>query len=84
MITVGCGGHHGHGLPLFNRGPDAVLDGWDECEQDVVEAVRELFGEYGRYELERARLVGALGLHRLAFLEGLLRCADMQVSIEGH
>ena len=84
VITVGCGGHHGHGLPLFNRGPDAVLDGWDECEQDVVEAVRELFGEYGRYELERARLVGALGLHRLAFLEGLLRCADMQVSIEGH
>jgi hypothetical protein len=75
--------HHGHGLPLFDRGPDAVQSGWDDCEPEVVDALRELFGEYGRYELERARLGRQLGVHRLAYLEALLRCADMQISREG-
>jgi CRISPR-associated endonuclease/helicase Cas3 len=83
VSTLVGGAHHGHGLPLFNRGRDAILDGWDGCEPDVREAVSELFGGCGRYELERARLIAALGLHRLAFLEALLRCADMQVSREG-
>lgn len=81
--TVVCCGHHGHGLPLFDRGPEAALDGWDDCDADVREALTELFGPCGRYELERARLTRTLGLHRLTFLEALLRCADMQVSREG-
>ncbi len=75
--------HHGHGLPLFDRDADALLGDWDGCDPEVAEAVRLLFGPSGRYELERARLQRALGVHRLAYLEALLRCADMQVSREG-
>jgi CRISPR-associated endonuclease/helicase Cas3 len=84
VSTAIGGGHHGHGLSPFTRGPDSLLDGWKDCELAVVEAARELFGDCGRYELERARLLRRLGLHRLSFLEALLRCADMQVSREGH
>jgi CRISPR-associated endonuclease/helicase Cas3 len=82
--TVFGAGHHGYGLSLFTRGPDSLLNGWEDRELAVVEAAHELFGECGRYELERARLVRRLGLHRLSFLEALLRCADIQVSREGH
>lgn len=81
--AVLCAGHHGHGLTRFDRTPSAVLDGWGECEPDVIAALHELFGDCGRYELERLRLVRSLGLHRLAHHEALLRCADIQVSREG-
>lgn len=81
--AVLCAGHHGHGLPLFDRDADALLGDWDGCEPAVVEALGLLFGPSGRYELERVRLQRALGVHRLAYLEALLRCADMQVSREG-
>jgi hypothetical protein len=81
MVLVAA--HHGHGLPLFNRDADEVLNGWTECDPDVVAALKELYGPSGRYELERARLQRTLGVHRLAHLEALLRCADMQVSREG-
>jgi CRISPR-associated endonuclease/helicase Cas3 len=83
LTTIVLGPHHGHGLPLFDRDPDAVLAGWAACDAEVVEALGELFGAYGRYELERARLVRELGVHHLSYLEALLRCADMQVSREG-
>jgi hypothetical protein len=83
VSTIPIGTHHGFGLSGFNRGPRDLLHGWDDCEPDIVEAVHELFGERGRYEFERARLIRVLGLHRLSFLEALLRCADMQVSKEG-
>ncbi|MBB4663297.1 CRISPR-associated endonuclease/helicase Cas3 [Conexibacter arvalis] len=76
-------GHHGHGLPLFDRDPEAVLDGWGDCERAVRDALDELFGPFGVYERERLRLQRSLGVHRLAYLEALLRCADMQVSREG-
>lgn len=81
--TVLGGGHHGHGLPLFNRDPEAALDGWDDCPDEVRDGMAELFGPHGRYELERTRLLRKLGLHRLTYLEALLRCADMQISREG-
>jgi CRISPR-associated endonuclease/helicase Cas3 len=83
VSTISIGTHHGFGLSGFNRGPRDLLHGWDSCEPDIAEAVNELFGERGRYELEHARLIRVLGLHRLSFLEALLRCADMQVSKEG-
>jgi CRISPR-associated endonuclease/helicase Cas3 len=83
LTTALVAAHHGHGLPLFDRGPDAVRSGWEDCEPDIVDALHELFGEYGRYELERARLGRQLGVHRLAYLEALLRCGDMQISREG-
>jgi CRISPR-associated endonuclease/helicase Cas3 len=81
--TVLVASHHGHGMPLFDRSPEAVLDGWDGCDARVEDALKELFGPCGRYELERARLERALGLHRSLHLQALLRCADMQVSREG-
>jgi hypothetical protein len=83
VSTILIGTHHGFGLSGFNRGSRDLLHGWEDCEPDIVEAVDELFGECGRYELEHGRLIRALGLHRLSFLEALLRCADMQVSKEG-
>ena len=75
--------HHGHGRPFFDRDAEAMLDGWPDCDPDLADAVRWLFGPSGRYQLERARLQQTLGVHRLAYLEALLRCADMQISREG-
>jgi CRISPR-associated endonuclease/helicase Cas3 len=83
VATVLSAAHHGHGRALFNRDADALLGEWDTCDPAIVEAARQLFGPSGRYELERTRLQRALGVHRLAYLEALLRCADMQVSREG-
>ena len=60
-----------------------MLDGWSDCpSEDVAALVRE-FGGGGVYERHRAQLEQELGVHRMAFLEALLRCADMQVSREG-
>jgi CRISPR-associated endonuclease/helicase Cas3 len=81
--TVIGTGHHGNGQPLFDRDADALLGDWDACDPAIVEAAQLLFGSSGRYELERARLQRSLGVHGLAYLEALLRCADMQVSREG-
>lgn len=75
--------HHGHGRPLFGLTADQMLDQWPDCEQELVQAVEYLFGPYGRYELERMKLQRKVGIHRLAYVEALLRCADMQVSREG-
>jgi CRISPR-associated endonuclease/helicase Cas3 len=83
VVTVIVTGHHGAGLGLFDRDAKALLDGWESCNPSVLDALDELFGPCGRYELERARLTRSLGLHRLCYLEALLRCADMQVSREG-
>lgn len=81
--TVIAASHHGHGRPLFDRDAEAMLAHWPECEQPLADAVRALFGPSGRYELERLKLQRRIGIHRLAYLEALLRCADMQVSREG-
>jgi len=68
---------------MFDRGDDDLVDGWAECPDEVREWAARLFGALGSYELRRARLQRRLGVHRLALLEALLRCADMQVSREG-
>lgn len=82
VITL-VAGHHGRGRPVFDRAASDLLDGWNGCPDDARTWVERLFGARGRYELERTRVQRQLGVHRLAFLEGLLRCADMQVSREG-
>lgn len=76
-------GHHGRGRPLFDRGASDLLDDWGECPEAVQSWVDQLFGACGRYELLRAETQRRLGIHRLAWLEALLRCADIQVSREG-
>lgn len=81
--TVIAASHHGHGRPLFDRDADAMLAGWPDCEHPLADAARALFGPSGRYELERLKLQRAIGIHRLAYFEALLRCADMQISQEG-
>lgn len=83
LVVAVVAAHHGHGRPLFNRNESGVLDGWSECPDAVVTELHRLFGPYGRSELERSRVQREHGVHRLAFLEALLRCADMQVSREG-
>lgn len=83
VAAIVVAGHHGHGLPLFDRDPAAVLGDWAGCEPEVEAAVQELFGPFGVYERERSRLQRSLGVHRVAYLEALLRCADMQISREG-
>lgn len=81
--TVIAASHHGHGRPLFDRDAEAMLNGWPDCERRLADAVWALFGPSGRYELERLKLQRRTGIHRLAYLEALLRCADMQISQEG-
>lgn len=83
LVVAVVAAHHGHGRPLFNRTDRGVLDDWPECGDTVVTELERLFGPFGRYELERSRVQREHGVHRLAFLEALLRCADMQVSREG-
>lgn len=75
--------HHGHGRPLFGLTAKQMLDQWPDCEQALAQKVEYLFGPCGRYELERAKLQRKIGIHRLAYVEALLRCADIQVSREG-
>lgn len=83
LVVSVVAAHHGCGRPLFDRGPADVLAGWAECPPGVEDWVLQLFGPYGRYELLRAATQRRIGVHALAWLEGLLRCADMQVSREG-
>jgi CRISPR-associated endonuclease/helicase Cas3 len=82
LVVALVGAHHGRGRPLFDRGT-AVLDGWQDCPVDVAAAAAQLFGPRGTYELLRAQARDKVGVLRLAWLEALLRCADMQVSREG-
>lgn len=77
------GAHHGRGRALFDRGAADLLDGWAGCPPEVEASVHEVFGAFGRYELLRAAARQRCGALRLAWLEALLRCADMQVSREG-
>jgi CRISPR-associated endonuclease/helicase Cas3 len=82
VITL-VAAHHGRGRPIFDRGAGDLLDGWSECPDEVRVWADRLFGPSGSYEDERARVEQRLGVHRLALLEALLRCADIQVSREG-
>lgn len=82
LVTALTAAHHGNGRPMFNRDADAVLAGWNDAPADVAAALAELFGSHGCYEMDRAALQRELGVHRLAFLEALIRCADMQISRE--
>ncbi|MGH2900104.1 MAG: HD domain-containing protein, partial [Solirubrobacteraceae bacterium] len=83
LVTALVGAHHGAGLPIFDRDADAARAGWCECPPDVVDALAALFGAHGRYEADRVALQREHGVHRLAYLEALMRCADIQVSREG-
>lgn len=74
--------HHGRGRPLFDRLAEQLVEGWEGIPADVVAAAEQLFGPSGTYELERERLHRQLGVHALAYLEALLRCADSQISRE--
>jgi CRISPR-associated endonuclease/helicase Cas3 len=83
VVVSLVGAHHGRGRALFDRTAGDLLDGWTECPPEIEAQVHELFGPFGRYELLRAAARRRCGVHRLAWLEALLRCADMQVSREG-
>jgi CRISPR-associated endonuclease/helicase Cas3 len=83
LIVTLVAGHHGHGRLLFDRRADDLLDGWLECPEPVAEWVARLYGPMGEYELLRAAAQDRYGVHGLAWLEALLRCADMQISREG-
>lgn len=83
LVVVLVAGHHGRGRPLFDRGASDLLDGWAECPEAVERWLAELFGARSRYELLRDDVQRRFGVHGLAWLEALLRCADWQVSGEG-
>lgn len=83
LVTVLICAHHGTGLPAFDRDDDGLLDGWDGCTDAAEAHLRRLFGPAGQYERERRQLQRSLGVHSLAHLEALLRCADIQISKEG-
>lgn len=76
-------GHHGHGQGPFMQRAEAVLEGWPTCPDEVRSAIKQLFGPRGTYEREREALQRRLGVHGLAYLQSLLRAADMQISREG-
>ncbi|MCD6727010.1 MAG: type I-U CRISPR-associated helicase/endonuclease Cas3 [Solirubrobacteraceae bacterium] len=82
LATTLVAAHHGLGRPLFDRDDVAARDRWPECPGDVVSSLSALFGPYGHFESGRDQLHREHGVHRIAFLEALVRCADMQVSRE--
>ncbi len=82
LVTALTAAHHGHGRPAFHRDDAALLAGWTQAPGEVTDALAALFGSHGCYERDRAALQRELGVHRLAFLEALVRCADMQISRE--
>ncbi len=82
LVTTLVAAHHGNGRPLFLRDDRAALADWGECRREDVDALAELFGPHGRYEADRAALEREHGVHRLAYLEALVRCADIQISRE--
>jgi hypothetical protein len=84
LVVTLVAGHHGVGRAMFDRDAGALLESWGACPESVAAQVERLFGAHGRYEIDRSRTERILGVHRLAYLEALLRCADMQVSREGH
>ena len=84
LAVVLVAAHHGRGRGLFDRGAEELLVGFDDCPPDVRAQAEALFGDAGRYELLRAAVTRQHGGYRLAWLEALLRCADVQVSKEGH
>lgn len=75
--------HHGRGRPLFDRMATELLDRWQGCGDLVLQWADRLFGAAGEYELLRQQAQRRHGVHGLAWLEALVRCADMQVSKEG-
>lgn len=83
LVVTLVAGHHGRGRALFDRDADGLLRGWSDCPPRVVEWTQRLFGELGSYETMRRDIQRDLGVHRLAWLEALLRCADVQVSRDG-
>jgi CRISPR-associated endonuclease/helicase Cas3 len=83
LVVTLVAAHHGRGRPLFDRDGDDLLDGWLDCPEPVRCWVTRLFGPTGEYERLRADEQEHHIVHRLAWLEALLRCADMQVSREG-
>ncbi len=83
LIVALIGAHHGRGRALFDRDDASLIEGWAGCPPEVAEWTRRLYGSFGTYELLRDRVQRELGAPRLAYLEALLRCADMQVSKEG-
>lgn len=83
LTTVLCAAHHGVGRPSFDRDADALLDGWSSPPTEVVREAHRLFGDCGAFERERDLTQREWGIHALAHLEALLRCADIQVSREG-
>lgn len=82
LTQIVIAAHHGAGRPMFEDDDVAALRNWEACPDGVAVALAELFGPYGAFERERDALHRELGVHRLAFLEALLRCADMQISSE--
>jgi CRISPR-associated endonuclease/helicase Cas3 len=83
LVVALVAAHHGHGRPLFNRDAREVLEGWVPDDPRIAAEAEWLFGDRAGYELLRSRLHDTLSIHRLAYLEALVRCADMQVSREG-
>jgi CRISPR-associated endonuclease/helicase Cas3 len=82
LTQIVIAAHHGAGRPMFDDDDVAALREWEACPNGVAVALAELFGPYGAFERERDVLQRELGVHRSAFLEALLRCADMQISSE--
>lgn len=83
LVVALVAGHHGHGRMLFDRDAVGILHGWSDCPAHVRAETEHLFGPFGSYELMRAAAQREHGIHGLAWLEAIVRCADMQVSREG-
>lgn len=81
LITRLVGTTHGHGRASFSDGSQTLLAG-PIAEHDVITAAEELF-DGGGWEALVAETSVRYGFWGVAYLEALLRSADVQISQEG-
>lgn len=82
LATRLVGTSHGHGRALFDDDEANLLPKEQEVDESFREAARYLF-DYGAWEQIVDRTNRKYGTWGIAYLEAMVRAADMQVSSEG-
>ena len=82
LVTRLVGTTHGHGLNSFLHGSETLLPPNEPVSRELRTAAAELF-DFGEWESVVERTQRRFGLWGIAYLEAILRAADVQISAEG-
>lgn len=82
LVARLVGTTHGHGLNSFPHGSKTLIPTDEPVSQELRTATAELF-DCGEWESVVERTQRRFGLWGIAYLEAILRAADVQISAEG-